>query len=74
MMRERLTLQLAEADAGERLRDLRIIGSPIQEVRQCFDLMPYDTDDDWDVATERMTKLPAALESIEASLREGVAA
>ena len=72
MMRERLTLQLAEADAGERLRDVRIIASPISEVRQCFDLMPFETDEDWDVATERMTKLPAALESIEATLRAGV--
>jgi uncharacterized protein (DUF885 family) len=69
---ERLSLDVDQFDAGERLRDVRIIGSPIEAARQCFDLMRLDTDDDWDVATERMTRVPASLESIEASLRVGV--
>jgi uncharacterized protein (DUF885 family) len=73
VMTDRLQLGLDEYEAGERLRDLRIIGSPVQAVRQCFDLMAYDTDDDWATATERLTRVPDALASIEASLREGVA-
>src|SRR4051794_16584653 len=72
VMTERLTLDVDQYDAGERLRDVRIIGSPIEGARQCFDLMPFDTDDDWAVAAERMTRVPASLESIEASLRAGV--
>ncbi|HEV7525301.1 MAG TPA: DUF885 domain-containing protein, partial [Acidimicrobiia bacterium] len=51
---------------------VRIIASPIDTARQCFDLMALETDDDWAVATERMTRVPASLESIEASLRAGV--
>src|SRR5437899_10805243 len=59
---ERLSLDLDQFDAGERLRDVRIIGSPIEAARQCFDLMRLDTDDDWETATERMTRVPASLE------------
>src|SRR5262249_53516937 len=73
VMRERFTLELEQYDAGEHLRDLNIIASPMQGARQCFDLMRLDTDDGWAVAAERMRRVPASLESIEASLREGVA-
>ncbi|HEV7524460.1 MAG TPA: DUF885 family protein, partial [Acidimicrobiia bacterium] len=68
VMTERLALEVEQYDAGERLRDVRIIASPIDTARQCFDLMALETDDDWAVATERMTRVPASLESIEASL------
>jgi uncharacterized protein (DUF885 family) len=73
VMRERFALELEQYDAGEHLRDLNIIASPMQGARQCFDLMPLDTDAEWAVAAERMRRVPASLESIEASLREGVA-
>src|SRR5690348_17089667 len=46
VMRERIGVPLAQHDMGELLRDLRVIGSLVQGVRQCFDLMAYDTDDD----------------------------
>lgn len=72
VMIERLSLEVEQYDAGERLRDIRVIGSPIQSARQCFDLMNFDTDADWAVATERMTNVPASLESFEGALREGV--
>jgi uncharacterized protein (DUF885 family) len=72
VMTERCTLDVEQYEARERLRDIRIIGSPIQSARQCFDLMRLDTDDDWAVATERMTRVPDSLESIEESLRAGV--
>jgi uncharacterized protein (DUF885 family) len=72
VMRERFVLELEQYEAGERLRDVRIIASPIQGARQCFDLMPLDTEEEWAVAAERMRRVPESLESIEASLREGV--
>jgi uncharacterized protein (DUF885 family) len=72
VMTERCTLDVEQYEARERLRDIRIIGSPIQSARQCFDLMRLDTDDDWAVATERMTRVPDSLESIEEALRVGV--
>jgi uncharacterized protein (DUF885 family) len=73
VMAERLSLDVEQYDAGERVRDVRIIASPIDMARQCFDLMRLETEDDWDIAAERMTRVPDSLASIEASLRAGVA-
>lgn len=71
VMRERLQVAVDQDGAGERLRDLRIIGSPFQTIRQCFDLMATATDADWDLIASRMERVPQALASFEAGLREG---
>jgi uncharacterized protein (DUF885 family) len=71
-LRERLELALEEHDAGERLRDVRILGSPIQEVRMVFDLMPRDTGEQWQTIAERLALVPQGLASIEAALTEGI--
>jgi len=71
VLRERLELALEEHDAGERLRDLRVLGSPVQSVRMVFDLMPRDSADDWRVIAERLALVPQALASIEAGFTEG---
>jgi uncharacterized protein (DUF885 family) len=73
VMTERLTLEIEQYEADERLRDVRIIGSPIGDARQCFDLMSFETDADWEVAAARMARVPDCLASIESSLRAGVA-
>jgi uncharacterized protein (DUF885 family) len=73
VMIERFESQAALEEAGEELRQLSVIGSPVQSIRQCFDLMAYDTDADWQTVTERITHVPDALASLEATLREGVA-
>ena len=72
VMTERLQLAVALHDAGEDLRAVRIIGSPVQEIRSCFDLMAYDTAHDWDVAAQRLARVPASIASFEAALREGI--
>ena len=71
VMRERLQVAIDQDQAGERLRDLRIIGSPFQSIRQCFDLMATATDADWELIATRMERVPQALASFEAALREG---
>ncbi len=71
VMRERLQVAIDQDQAGERLRDLRIIGSPFQSIRQCFDLMATATDADWEVIAARMERVPQALASFESALREG---
>jgi uncharacterized protein (DUF885 family) len=73
VMRERLELAVTEYEAGERLRDLRVLGSPVQGVRMAFDLMARDTAEDWQVLAERMALVPQGLSSIEAALAEGAA-
>src|ERR1700690_3196050 len=73
VMSERLQLAIELHDAGEELRALRIIGSPVQEVRSCFDLMAYDSEDDWEVAAQRLARVPESIASLETALREGMA-
>jgi uncharacterized protein (DUF885 family) len=70
---DRLQCDIDFFDTQEDFRPLRVIGSPVQAVRQCFDLMSYETDDDWATVTERMTRVRQGLAGIEATLREGVA-
>jgi uncharacterized protein (DUF885 family) len=71
MMRERLELAVSQYEHGEELRDLRVLGSPLQSIRQCFDLMAYDTADDWAVVAERMTHVPESLATFRSALEEG---
>jgi uncharacterized protein (DUF885 family) len=73
VQRDRLQRDIDFFEAQEDFRPLRVIGSPVQEVRQCFDLMSYETDDDWATATARMGRVPDALTGIEATLRAGIA-
>jgi uncharacterized protein (DUF885 family) len=72
VMRERLQVSVDQDEAGERLRDLRIIGSPFQSIRQCFDLMATATEQDWEIIASRMERVPQALASFEAALRDGL--
>ena len=73
VLRERLELALVEHEAGERLRDLRILGSPVQSVRMAFDLMARDSLDDWRVVVERIALVPQGLASLQAAFDEGIA-
>jgi uncharacterized protein (DUF885 family) len=72
VMRERLEAALERHDAGEWIRELRVIGSPVQAVRQCFDLMPATSRADWETIAARMERVPAALASFRATLHEGL--
>lgn len=68
-----LRLSLARHDAGESLRNLNVIESPPQNVRDNFDLMPRDTEQDWQTVAERMRAVQASLDGYRASLAEGAA-
>lgn len=70
LMAERLGLAREQHAAGDHLRSVRVLGSPMGSVRSAFDLMRYETDDDWAVAARRMRSVPEAL----AGWREGQAA
>ena len=59
-------------DTGEHLRELNVIASPVQAVRMSFDMMPTETEADWDVVAARMGLVPEGLESYQQSLTEGV--
>jgi len=72
VMRERLQVEVDLHESGENLRELRIIGSPFGHIRQCFDLMPTASPEDWETIAARMDRVPAALASFGVALREGV--
>lgn len=69
-----LRLSLAQHEAGEWQRDLNVIESPPQAMRDIFDLMPRDTEAAWAAIAQRMRALPAALDGYCASLTEGIRA
>ncbi len=71
-MTERLDAGLRYVDADEHLRALRNIASPVQSIRQVFDLMPTATVTDWEIIARRMHAVPAALAGLQASLQVGL--
>jgi uncharacterized protein (DUF885 family) len=67
-MTERLGLAEERHAAGLDEMSLNVIASPLQGVRDVFDLMRQETEDDWRVFATRMAKIPAALEGYKESL------
>ena len=71
-MRERLGLDLELFEAGEDYAQLNNIASPLQYIRDVFDLMPTATTDDWEIIAARMGAVPAAVDGYIESLRLAV--
>ena len=69
---ERLLLDLDRFDAGDLHSSLNVIASPVQDVRQLFDLLPTGSDDDAADLARRMAAVPDALAGYRESLLEGV--
>jgi len=67
-----LNLELESAELGLHLRDLNVIASPAQGIRDSFDLMPTATDDNWERIAERMSNVPGAVSGYIETLREGI--
>ena len=72
-MTHTLGTDLALHEAGENERTLNNIASPLQGLRDVFDLMATDTVQDWAVVAERLHALPAAMEGYIESLRAAAA-
>ena len=69
-MRERLSLAEQTYAAGLDEMSLNVLASPLQSIRDVFDLMPRETDAQRVTFAARMTKVPAALDSYVESLRD----
>ena len=67
-MTERLQLSEDRYAAGLDEMSLNVLASPLQAVRDVFDLMPQDTEEHWRTFAVRMAKIPAALEGYKESL------
>ena len=53
-------------------RDLNVIASPAQDLRDIFDLVPTETADDWSIVARRLQNIPDAMAGYVESLRSGV--
>ncbi|MFJ8028362.1 DUF885 domain-containing protein [Streptomyces sp. NPDC096311] len=72
LLRERLNSELTLYDAGEHLRRIATLGSPLQLVRKAFTLAPTRTPNDWDAIRRRLDQVPAALRGYRDSLAAGL--
>jgi uncharacterized protein (DUF885 family) len=71
VLREMLETSSELHDTGEHLRALNIIASPVQYIRMCFDMMPTETEADWDTIAARLALVPQGVSSYQDSLAEG---
>ncbi|MEN9606740.1 MAG: hypothetical protein RL605_568, partial [Actinomycetota bacterium] len=55
-------------------RDVNVIASPAQGIREIFDLSPTATEGDWQNLATRLNAVPEAVDGYIRSLREGIAA
>ena len=68
-MSDQLRRALAVDDAGLRVGEVNVIESPLQGVRDVFDLMPTTTPGDQDLFLARLSQIPACVESIITGIR-----
>ena len=73
-MRERLGVLLDMHDAGLDVGELNVIASPLQTMRDVFDLMATDTEDDWATYCRRLAQIPQRVAGYADALRAGAAA
>jgi uncharacterized protein (DUF885 family) len=71
-LRNELLLDVESADAGLHLRDLNVIASPAQGIREIFDIMPTATVHDWENISTRLKALPDAVNGYIETLRTGI--
>ncbi len=68
-MRERLGVVVDLHDAGLDVGELNVIASPLQTMRDVFDLMATDTEDDWAMVSARLARVPNRVAGYLAALR-----
>jgi uncharacterized protein (DUF885 family) len=68
-MRERLGLQLEFHESGWHAAELNNIESPAQNIRSIFDLMPTETEEQWEHIAGRAGNVPGAIRGYIESLR-----
>jgi uncharacterized protein (DUF885 family) len=68
-MCERLGLDVEIQESGANERSLNNVASPLQEIREVFDLMPTDTREQWETIATRAAAVPEAITSYVSALR-----
>ena len=73
-MRERLGVLLDLHEAGLDMGELNVIACPLQTMRDVFDLMPTDTEEDWATISRRLAQIPQRAAGYADGLRAAVSA
>ena len=67
-----LELELEKHDLQFNLRDVNVLASPVQSLREIYDIMPTDTADDWENIASRLSSSPTAIDQYIETLRLGI--
>jgi uncharacterized protein (DUF885 family) len=67
-----LKLDLEKHALDFHLRDLNVLASPVQTLRETYDIMPTDTPDDWENIASRLNSSPTAIDQYIETLRLGI--
>lgn len=67
-----LRLEVEGFDAKLQERDINVIASPAQEIRDVFDLMPRATIGDWSIIAQKLQNVPGAVTGYVETLRAGI--
>lgn len=70
---ERVGLAVEIHDAGLEVGAYNAVENPVWAIRQCFDMMPTETADDWSVMAQRIAQVPTAVAGVRRSLEKAVA-
>jgi uncharacterized protein (DUF885 family) len=68
-----LGLEVRASEAKLFERDLNVIASPAQGIRDIFDLMPHATEEDWSLVAKRLGNVSGAIDGYIQTLRKGIA-
>ncbi|WP_309618072.1 DUF885 domain-containing protein [Salinibacterium sp.] len=67
-----LTLEIESSAVGLWMRDMNVIASPAQDIRDVLDLMPTGSEQNWVDIAGRLSNLPRAIEGYIETLRLGI--
>jgi uncharacterized protein (DUF885 family) len=67
-----LELELEKGELQFQLRDVNVIASPVQGIREVFDIMPTETEADWANVSSRLNTASTAIDQYIETLRLGI--
>ena len=71
-VQEEMTWSIDQYQAGLHYSGMNILHSPVQSLRQIFDLMPRKSTQDWENIASRMKEIEDSLASYRVTLEEGI--
>ena len=67
-----LKLELEKHELAFELRDVNVLASPVQTLRETYDIMPTESEGDWANISSRLNSAPVAIDQYIETLRLGI--